>query len=1072
MEFDRVVQLIAARDDGTRTLGTGYLIGPRLVLTAAHVVASGTSATISVRQPRLGDRAFAGAVCWIRLDAAVDAALVEITDTGWVTPDSLSISFQRPPQRWGWLATHDPRCPVEARGFPRMQVRDGVRVDEHFTGWASAGTGDLAHRYELLSSAPLPLPRQDETGSGWAGFSGASVFAGELLIGVVRHDRRADSADFGSRLSATRVWDLLHDASFREAVRARTGWDAEGEPAELTEVLAPIAIERDLRSPTMLLRADVEAVPFVGREHEYSELMTWCESRDPGLSIRVLAGSGGQGKTRLARQLAASLREQGWIAGQLRADLHDTAATAGPDLSLFARLATKGLIIVDYAETRPQLVRELINRTLPTRQTVRLLLIARSSGGWQTDAMNATRATHDALAAAPVIELAQLYSASHRTQAFTEAVHSYAELLGLVHGYEDTDWAAVANRITGEGGSYDLGSGTALALQMNALTSLLQFGSRPATEDLHDGAEATLLRHEERYWDRSAQAHGLASIPTSVRKNAVAAAVLCGAETEEQAVATIKLVPHFPADRALHAAQWLRQLYPPEQTRYWGSIQPDLVAEYHASQVITQTGNLLPALLSGTDPVQQIQALTVACRAVIAHANAHRVEMAIALRAILERILEDEPWLPSFRVGLHLVQRALPPSNALLHISTLMNARLVEFWHDEFQEDPTSANSYGHALERYATDLARAGDSQAAAPLFQAAVMRLSSTDLSERENLEILARTLSNYSTALAETNKLDMALVTSLIAADIHRQLGDREEIASATNRIALRQYESGETGLAREALEDSVRLYRRLAEEDPRKYEARLAAALANLGRIYLDLHEAATLDIFEEAVAILGRSAQREPDANGPEFYSILSSYAEALYQQGRTSEALATIRTAVENQFRMAELAQSNETWNTVNGSLMQLWGWLENDGATDEIPYVRERLVLVLRQWIKLNPSRGLELVLARLLTEVALDAMDADRIAEALTLSTEGVTLSRKACNFTSAHDIDNYVSTLVNFAVLRLSACVEPDQTLAMLNEASEWYKKVPRPPTAKSEDQIAGLYEVYREVFPGES
>src|SRR3954468_23179676 len=88
-----------------------------------------------------------------------------------------------PTPRWGRVEGLD-SVAVSAVGFPWAQERpDRVRDSEHLFGFVAPGTtvkaGHLA--ITVLTSAPNPRPG----GSPWAGLSGAALFAGPFLIGVL-----------------------------------------------------------------------------------------------------------------------------------------------------------------------------------------------------------------------------------------------------------------------------------------------------------------------------------------------------------------------------------------------------------------------------------------------------------------------------------------------------------------------------------------------------------------------------------------------------------------------------------------------------------------------------------------------------------------------------------------------------------------------------------------------------------------------------------------------------------------------------------------------------------------------
>ena len=181
--------------------GSGYLLSPRLVLTAAHVVAHGSDIRVVVpgaRGPVRCERV------WRHEDVSCDATLLLAEEplTGG-TPD-------RAWNRWGVVQGIAPLPGGESIGFPYVQ-RDGEgRLEsEHVTGTVKRGSALLGSAY-VLDIDKVPAPRSDG-GSPWAGFSGSALFVRGLLIGLVTTD--AEGWRHG-RLKATPVGTLLADASF------------------------------------------------------------------------------------------------------------------------------------------------------------------------------------------------------------------------------------------------------------------------------------------------------------------------------------------------------------------------------------------------------------------------------------------------------------------------------------------------------------------------------------------------------------------------------------------------------------------------------------------------------------------------------------------------------------------------------------------------------------------------------------------------------------------------------------------------------------------------------------------
>jgi molecular chaperone DnaK (HSP70) len=667
VEFDRVVQVRAVLADGRLSFGTGYLIAARLVLTSGHVLADGPGSRAEVTCPDAGPGGFMALVRWRRVSDAVDAALAEIDDPGWVPP--LSWSGSHGFQRFGELVTTVSGQPANARGFPRLQRESGGRFDEQVHGRISPGAGDLAGRYEIVSDDPLPAPAGDGRPQ-WAGMSGAAVFCGALLTGVIRADR---GASHGARLIATRARDILDDAEAAALITAHSTRAALIEPVELAGILDAAAVSRDLRSPAMLLRAEAEAVSFRGRAIERQALLEWIteDSADP--PVLVLTGPGGQGKSRLSRWLLEAARRQGHHAGQIAPGTDGDRAGDLPDLAAFAWVRGPVLAVVDYAESRPALVRRLIELSRDGGGRVRLLLLARASGAWKTDPMGASAVVHEILAGAPEMKLGPLdNTTAGQEDAFAAAVQDLARLLGEVRGYQDANWLTLAESVPVPSALDSEHHQTALSVQMAALAGLLQIGPGKLPSDPHESVETILLRHEERYWDRTARAQYLGTLPTVVLRQAVAACCLCGAATQDQAEATLARLGYLAPDKVLAAALWLHQLYPAPPGRFLGSLQPDRVAEAHASTLVTESPGLLGKLLADAADEQQVQAITVLSRAATGDASVGRPA---ASQATLDRLTETLDEIQPGPPVLQAVNAALPRYSPVL---AGLAARLAE----------------------------------------------------------------------------------------------------------------------------------------------------------------------------------------------------------------------------------------------------------------------------------------------------------------------------------------------------------------------------------------------------------
>ncbi len=143
-------------------------------------------------------------------------------------------------------------------------------------------------------------------------------------------------------------------------------------------------LETDLLTPYSM------AVPMIGRVPEMTELREWLANGKP-ISIRVLVGRAGTGKTRLALELCDEAVSQKWDAGFVtERELERFMAQQN--------LATWGwqrptLIVIDYAASRARQLHEwfteLADNGGDPQKPLRVLLLERHAdpaGGWWQEA--------------------------------------------------------------------------------------------------------------------------------------------------------------------------------------------------------------------------------------------------------------------------------------------------------------------------------------------------------------------------------------------------------------------------------------------------------------------------------------------------------------------------------------------------------------------------------------------------------------------------------------------------------------------------------------------------------------
>jgi len=208
-----------------------------------------------------------------------DAALLEVEAVA-------GQSRQAGRVRLGRLAT-EWRAPCQALGFPLAQEERGTggrRDTEEITGEVAPLTRTKYGSLTVHIGGSVPLPGASGR-SPWAGMSGAALFCGPLLVGVVT----VDPAHFGTdRLEAVPVSAMAAEPAFRALL---TGQAEPELPLEAVEDITTDWLK------TRLWRLLSRHAPFGGRDAEVARLNAFLVDQ-PGGYVFVTAPSG-YGKTAL-----------------------------------------------------------------------------------------------------------------------------------------------------------------------------------------------------------------------------------------------------------------------------------------------------------------------------------------------------------------------------------------------------------------------------------------------------------------------------------------------------------------------------------------------------------------------------------------------------------------------------------------------------------------------------------------------------------------------------------------------------------------------------------------------------
>lgn len=348
--------------------------------------------------------------------------------------------------------------------------------------------------------------------------------------------------------------------------------------------------------PSSLLRPERAVSRFRFRQLELDRLLSWC--RAPGPRIHLLTGDRGVGKSRLAHELAERLRALGDWTVDLPGD------PGGGD-----RAGRHRLLVVDDAEHRRNLLTEVLRSVAVNAEAppTHVLLLTRCAGEWWErlrieGAEELLAETDHTVLTPPELEPAESENALLR------AARDHASALGP-HA------ADLSEQVPGPISDLDppwLMEHTALALALGHP----QTGTGSVT--------ARLLGHEIAFLRSSAEENGV-RLSSDAALQAVATAVLCGADTLPRALAVLRATPALKRESEstlTRTAAWLRVLGGTgttasdagETSPFWSFPLPDAFGEHLIASAVKSPGFLL-ALFETTTDSQERRAVTVLARA-------------------------------------------------------------------------------------------------------------------------------------------------------------------------------------------------------------------------------------------------------------------------------------------------------------------------------------------------------------------------------------------------------------------------------------------------------------------------
>ncbi len=673
----------------------------------------------------------------------------------------------------------------------------------------------------------------------------------------------------------------------RTGLSRRIGNDPDtGRPNEI-EVIGPFARSIDL----------------IGRETELSDLRDWLHNGEP-VSVRVLTGGAGLGKTRLALELVEEMAADGWRAGFLTreglARFREQTNLAAWDWS------TRVLAVVDYASASARdlnaWLKELADHPVWSQddagrnRPLRLLLLERHAthgDGWWAEAFgrgNDAVTVEKMLDPLRPVALHPLDDPSHRRAILTRTLARLGSDLTLP---EDADFDRRLAELTW--------GGVPLLLMMAAVTAArTDFGHVLAL-----GTDTLALNIAETELSRIRKVvagHGVTEGLGPLIDHVVAVATLRQGLTREAArlvleEEAVKLGYALPAGPAA-----LRDVIATALPDGGGvaPVEPDMIGEAVLLSVWEGKTDALPAIVRAheAEPVATMETVIRTCQDYAIHGHRQPMDWLKRIfdaRTDLSTLIELSAAMPRHTVELREI--AVEIAHAV--------AELIEpLVHETREENHLAllAVSLNHMSNRL-SDVERRGDALAVA---EEAVKIYRDLEVARPDAfLPSLAGTLNNLSACLSKVGRREDALATAEEATTVYRDLAAaypetfRPGLAMSLNNLSICLSKMLRHEDALSGNEEALTIYRGLAATRSDTFLPDLAKSLSNLSNRLLAVErQQDALATAEEAVKIYRGLVATRPDAFLPDLAESLNNLSACLWKVGRSEEALATVKEAV------------------------------------------------------------------------------------------------------------------------------------------------------------------------------
>jgi hypothetical protein len=301
------------------------------------------------------------------------------------------------------------------------------------------------------------------------------------------------------------------------------------------------------------------------------------------------------------------------------------------DVRVLASVSTSTLVMVDYAENRIGQIRAVFKALAQgvSGVAVKVLLLARAAEAWwQEFASTRNHVVRDIAEATEVWMLSALDPApTEQETAYRTAVSALASALSAMPHLSHHPWPAIAASLSNTSRPAPPAASTVLAVQMTALTDLLdsvsgtdETGAAVARSDRAWDLEDRVLDHERDYWKLTAATQRLPESYLNTLNDLVIATVVLGPSTVDgldSVVARVPGVEDLPAGQRNAMRRWLTTVYPPGRDGVFDGPMPDRLAERLVGRSIENRARpcVVESLAARVNNDEGLRLLTVCVRA-------------------------------------------------------------------------------------------------------------------------------------------------------------------------------------------------------------------------------------------------------------------------------------------------------------------------------------------------------------------------------------------------------------------------------------------------------------------------